>query len=315
MKPLQSFFQSDFAFCIIGGKAGASPSRSVLSFPSATAVRLHGHTILVDCGEGTQFRLFQAGISRSSISHIFITHLHGDHIFGLPGLLASMSSDKRHLPLTIVGPPDTEQAISSILRFSDSSCSFPITYVVTPDVLSAEWFRTEHWTASSAPVEHRITAFAYRFNVVLPRKINLQKLQQHGIEPGPQVGLLRSTGKLMLPHGKIILLEDVSDPPIHRSITFSGDTRPTNVLTELAKNSTVLVHEATFADSETEKAHSYHHSTASDAAHTARQAKVQRLVLTHISSRYDSPLPLLRQAQHIFANTSLAKEMEPELIA
>ena len=265
---------------------------------------------LFDCGEGTQHQILSSPLKLSKLEKIFITHLHGDHVFGLPGLLSSRAYQGGTTPLTVYGPPGTERMITTVMELSQSRINYELKIVEHTGGLL---FEDESFIVESALLEHRIDSYGYRITEKdRPGSLDQAKLAEYGLKPGPLFGRLKRGETITLDDGKAVRPEDVLGAPKRgKVITILGDTRPCANVLPLAKHADVLVHEATFMDDLADTAHEYYHSTAKQAAEAARAADVGELIMTHFSSRYkdDEQLqPLLDEAKAVFPNSRLAIE-------
>ncbi|AOZ91119.1 ribonuclease Z [Paenibacillus crassostreae] len=265
---------------------------------------------LFDCGEATQHQILKSPLKLSKLEKIFITHLHGDHIFGLPGLLASRSNQGGKSPLTIYGPLGIKKFIETTMNLSQSRMDYVLDIVEHDGGMI---FEDETFAVYSEMLEHRIQCYGYR---VIEKdrngSLNLPLLQSYGLKPGPDYGKIKRGESIVLENGQVIRPEDVLGAPKKGLIvTILGDTRPCPSVINLAKHADVLVHEATFLNEMVDTAYEYYHSTALQAATAGRQAEVKHLILTHFSSRYKDMEQLdkvLAEAQSVFPNTSLAEE-------
>jgi ribonuclease Z len=288
------------------GTSGSWPSakRNV----SATAVRRGGEILLFDCGEGTQRQFQKSPLSHMAVTKIFLTHLHGDHCYGLPGYLKTMQLNEREEPLAIFGPPGTENWMHNLLRFAPLRSSFPI------QVLEMEPERpihfTEGYTITPTQGDHSVAAYAYRLQEdTRPGAFDKPKALELGVPEGPAFGALQKGGTVTTPDGKTIHPEDVMGPARPgRSLVVSGDTRPSKNIIRLAKDADLLIHEATYTDTHQELAYENQHSTAAEAATVAREAGVRTLYLHHISPRYEETRTHLEEARKIFEDTHIAED-------
>lgn len=266
-----------------------------------------GTTWVFDCGEGTQQQILNTNIRPRRIEVVFITHLHGDHIYGLPGLLSSRSFQGGETPVTVYGPRGLKEYIDISLRISGTHLRYPL-YVV--EVEEGELFEDEQFVVEAIKLEHGLDSYGY----ILKEKDKLgelqpDKLKELGVKPGPIYQKIKSQSRTRLENGTIIRREDVVGPPKKgRKIAILGDTRYLPQLAEVLQDFDVLVHEATFAGDEEEMAHDYYHSTIKQAAMLAKEANVGELILNHLSSRYqgDAVQQLSDEAHNIFPNTTIA---------
>lgn len=277
------------------------------------ALKAFGDVFLFDCGEGTQKQLLFTNVSPMKISKIFITHFHGDHILGLPGLLQSMSLNGRERELTVYGPKGLNQLKDAIYSLGYSTIDYPVEFVEIDTGIIEE---TEEYIIQAQRVHHNVLALAYSIEEKKKPRFLREKAIELGVPVGPYFGRLHN-GEEVEVDGKIIKPEQVLGPPRKGiKVTYSGDTRPCEEMIMLAKDSTLLIHESTFIQQETINAEEYGHSTSRDAAYVAKDSNSERLILTHISTRYgeDYEQIMLKEAREIFENTQLAEDyMEIQL--
>ncbi|MEI4618948.1 ribonuclease Z [Bacillus pfraonensis] len=299
-------------FVFLGTGAGVpSKGRNV----SAIALQLleeRGETWLFDCGEATQHQILHTSVRPRRIEKIFITHLHGDHIFGLPGLLGSRSFQGGTTPLTIYGPKGIKQFIEVALSVSTTHVKYPLEIVeITEEGIV---FEDKQFSVEMKRLSHGIECFGYRIvEKDIQGHLLVEKLLEEGVKPGPIFKRLKDGETVELDDGRVLHGKDFIGPPQKgRIITILGDTRYCEASRQLAQDADVLVHEATFAAEDEGQAHDYFHSTTEQAARIAVQANVKRLILTHISSRYqgDTYKELLKEAQTLFANTEIAMDLK-----
>ncbi|MBM7569748.1 ribonuclease Z [Aquibacillus albus] len=275
---------------------------------SAIALELlqeKGSVWLFDCGEATQHQILRTNIRPRKIDKIFITHLHGDHIYGLPGLLSSRSFQSGESPLTIFGPPGIKEYVEASLRVSGTSLTYELFY---KEVNDGVIFEDESFRVLATKLEHGVTCFGYRvIEKDKPGQLQPEKLAAAGIQPGPIYQQIKDTDSVTLPDGRTINSVDFIGPnKPGRVITILGDTRYLPTLSSFIKESDVLVHEATFGSEEEQLADQYYHSTTKQAATLAKHSDVKQLILTHISSRYQQDEHLLAEARQLFINTDIA---------
>lgn len=264
---------------------------------------------LFDCGEGTQQQILRSPIRLSKLEKIFITHLHGDHIFGLPGLLSSRSFQGGETELTVYGPPGIALYIKDSLELSGSHLTYPLQIV---EVESGEIFSDKQWKVVCDELDHGIQSFGYRLmESAKPGSLDAAKLKAEGVPAGPLYQELKEGKTVTLPDGRTIDGQAFIGPEQKgRIITIFGDTRQHKNELPLARNADIIVHEATFEASKVEMAKEYMHSTTTEAAGLAKEADAKHLILTHISSRYDkeASLGLRDEARQIFPNTDIAED-------
>ena len=272
---------------------------------------------LFDCGEGTQHQLIKSTIKFSQIRKIFITHMHGDHIYGLPGLLATLGLSGNSKGIDIYGPSNLKNFISSALKNSYCKISFPLKFfeVENSAQTNTNLFEDELMEVKCASLKHRLPAFGYRVNEKdKPGQFNLEKAKKLNIPEGPIYGRLHSGQRVKLEDGRILNGSDFcGEPRKGESFVYCTDTIFSKRAVELSKNVDLLVHESTFSDKDEEMAFEKLHSTTIMAAKTALLSNAKKLVLTHISPRYTpkslvKPIDLLNEAKQIFPNTFLAKD-------
>jgi len=271
---------------------------------------------LFDCGEATQHQILHTSIKPRKIEKIFLTHLHGDHIYGLPGFISSRSFQGGTDLVTIYGPKGVEEFVRTSLSISQSHLSYPLQFVETTE---GTIFEDEQFKVVAKKLEHGIATFGYRIiEKDLPGALQVDKLKELALKPGPIYQKLKNGEKVKLEDGTVLDGRDFLGPSQKgRIVTILGDTRYTENSIELSIDADLLIHEATFADGDEKLAFEYFHSTTTQAAKIARLANVKRLILTHISSRYQTDVDLdklEKEAQAIFPATTLAEDfMEVEL--
>lgn len=270
-------------------------------------LKAFGEVIMFDCGEGTQRQLIYAKISPMKISKIFITHLHGDHILGLPGLLQSMNFRGRETKLTIYGPKGLNILKEAIFSLGYCKIEFPIEFI---EIESGVVEETKDYIIKSQEVNHFVPCLAYSIEELKKPRFLREKAIELGIPEGPAFGKLHN-GQEVEVDGKIIKPEQVLGPPRKgRKITYSGDTTPCEEMIELAKDSTLLIHESTYVKEDKDKAEENYHSTSADAALIAKKSNSKQLILTHISTRYQNADQLLNEALEIFETSEIANDLK-----
>ncbi|MDR0690679.1 MAG: ribonuclease Z [Streptococcaceae bacterium] len=271
---------------------------------------------IFDVGEGTQMQILHTSIRPRKIEKIFITHLHGDHLFGLPGLLSSRSfqgGEEKLSSLTIYGPAGIKKFVKTTLSISMTRVNYEIDFYEIPKV-GGKIFADDQFEISALPLEHGVLSFGYRVEEKSQEgRLQVNRLQKLGIPFGPLFGKLKKGEKVTLTDGRVLDGKDfVGEKKPGRTLVIIGDTRKSEQAISLAKDADVLVHEATFEDGKEKKARRYFHSTTTQAAEIAKAAGVQKLILTHYSARYSNQdLKLLRkQAQEIFAEVITVKDLD-----
>ena len=276
---------------------------------SSVALKRAGEIILFDCGEGTQRQFQKSNLSYMQISKIFITHFHGDHFLGLPGIIQTMQLNDRDLPLHIYGPKGINQLLKQILSLGYFKPNYPIfSHIVEEgNVLDFEGYKIYILN-----VKHGIPAVAYSLvEDIRPGKFDKPKALAMGIPEGPLFSKLQKGETVILKNGKKITSKMVLGPPRNgRKIVFSGDTQPIKEMIDFAKNADILIHEATFESELKDVAGEYGHTTAYQAAEIAKKANVERLFLLHLSPRYINHKIIEDDARKIFKNSFVPKDFE-----
>lgn len=295
------------------GTSSGVPTRS--RNVSSVALRLpqRAEVWLFDCGEGTQHQFLRSEFKSSQIRRIFITHMHGDHIFGLMGLLATCGlAGNPQQRIDIYGPPKLNEYLQASRRYSQTHFSIPIkVHTVEPGLV----FEDEDFRVSCNLLEHRVPAFGYRVEERdRPGRFDVSRAKALGIPPGPLYGQLKQGAVVDLPDGRRISGSQLCGPPLKgRKIIYCTDTIFCDRAVDLAQQADVLIHEATFSHRDAELAYQRLHSTSTMAAQVALAAQVQQLIMTHFSPRYapgnDIQLSdLLAEAQAIFPQTLMAHD-------
>ncbi len=289
------------------GCSSATPTAD--RHPSAQVVNIGGESILIDCGEGTQMQMLQHGVKLGKINFILISHLHGDHFLGLPGLLSTMSLMGRKEPLTLIGPEPLKKFLEFFLKISESRIVFELEFIAT-EQSEAKWVY-EHplFRIRSFPLSHRIACTGF----LVCERDNLRKIVSEKCEAtGVPVSYFKEL-KLGLDYkdssGKIIPNDQLTQAPSpSRSYAYCSDTIYQESVIEHIKNVDLLYHEATFMQDLLSRAEITFHTTARQAGMMAAKAGVKHLAIGHFSSRYKTLEPLLEEAKVEFANTELALE-------
>jgi len=290
------------------GTAGSVPTND-RSLPSVVVQR-KGEILMFDCGEGTQRQMIKARVGLNRKMKVFITHMHGDHVLGLPGIIQTMSLLGRDKPLQIYGPSGIKAFIEAIINTIRFWLGFPIEiYEIKQE---GPVCKEEEYEVHAVWAEHSIPSLAYALiEKPRPGRFHPEKAIALGVPRGPLWSKLQRGMEITLPNGRIVKPEEVLGPPRPgRKIVYTGDTGPSDRIAELARNADVLIHEATFDDEMAERAKEDGHSTPSEAAQIALKAGVKLLVLTHISARYIKPDILLEQAKKIFPNVHIPNDLE-----
>ncbi len=286
---------------------------------SAVALRLpqRSELWLFDCGEGTQHQFLRSELRTSQLRRIFITHMHGDHVYGLPGLLASLGLAGNSAGIDLYGPNPLKDFLNGILQTTSSRVSYPFK-INSVERLAHEnkiIFEDKEFVVRSSPLIHRIPAFAYRVDEkARPGRFNIEKAKALDIPPGPIYAQLQKGETVKLKDGRVFDGNDFCGPKRPgASFVYCTDTVFSESAIKLANGADLLIHEATFAHEDSKLAYQRQHSTSTMAAQVAIEANVKQLILTHLSPRYApgnrlSAHNLLSEAKAIFPNTLLAKD-------
>ncbi|QGX95786.1 ribonuclease Z [Haloplanus rallus] len=280
------------------GTSGAVPTTQ--RAPSALLVNREGERFLFDCGEGTQRQMMRFGTG-FDVSHIFVTHLHGDHILGIPGLIQSLDFNDRTDPLAIHVPPGARGEIESLVHAGGHRPGYPVRiHEVAPGSVA---YDAEAFAVRTVETEHRTRSMGYALvEDDRPGRFDRERAEELGVPVGPKFGRLHEGESVELDDGRVIDPEQVvGEPRPGRRLVYTGDTRPVEAVVEAAADADLLIHDATFAADAAARARRTGHSTAREAAEVAARAGAKRLALTHISSRYAGEWERLeRDAREVF---------------
>jgi ribonuclease Z len=279
-----------------------TPKRNV----SAVAVKRGPEIVLFDCGEGTQRQFMQSPMSYMQVARVFISHFHGDHFLGLPGLVQSMTMNDRKGPLEMYGPRGMKDLVRQLLTLGYFTPGFEIP---VRELSSGDVVECGEYVVRAVDAQHTVPALSYALEEKeRVGRFDREKALALGIPEGPLWGRLQD-GHPVTVGGKAFTPDLVLGPPRRgRKIVYTGDTMPTSTLVEFARGADLLIHDATAESSLEEKANRYGHSTARQAALVAKDAGVRSLVLTHVSPRYEDSEPILKDAKPVFDNTVLADD-------
>ena len=272
---------------------------------SAVALKAFGEIFLFDCGEGTQLQMSKAKISPTKINNIFITHFHGDHILGLPGIIQSMAFRGRKNSLHIFGPKGLVEMVNIIRNFGYFSLTFEIYMHEIDDGIILE---EENYRISCSKMNHTVLNFAYSIYEKRRPKFIREKAIALGINPGPDFGKLQQGISVKVGDAVIQPEQVLGEERKGRKIIYSGDTTPSEQMVEFAEDADLLIHESTFEGIYGDKAYEMGHSTSVQAAEIAKKANVKRLILTHVSTRYKKSDILETEAKEIFENSTVAED-------
>lgn len=286
-----------------------SATPRTLNNPTAQVLEIKNHLFLIDCGEGTQVQLRKSKLKFSRIKHIFISHLHGDHFFGLPGLVSTFRLLGREKELHIYGPKGIKEAITLLLKLGDSWTNYPLYFHELEGKEPQIVYEDEKVKVSTIPLDHRIYTNGFLFqekegartlNVEAAKVWEVDKSQFNNIKAGKHV---------VLEDGTIVDNKELTfDPPKPKSYAFCSDTMYKEDIVPIIKKADLLYHESTFLESEQELAVKTKHSTAKEAAEIAKQAQVGKLILGHYSTRYKSLEVFKEEAQTVFTAVDLAED-------
>ncbi len=287
------------------GTSGSVPTAR--RAPAATLIRRAGERILVDCGEGTQRQLLRSGIGLVELPEVFLTHYHADHYLGLPGMLKTFALRGRELPLTVYGPPGLLDLFGALQRiFGKLTYKLDLVETRPGDTLD----RGEYLLVVFK-VDHGMSSNGYAL-VERPRpgRFDIAAAERLGVPKGPLFGALQRGEQVTLPDGRTVAPGEVLGAPRPgRKIVLTGDTRAAASVLEVAREADVLVHDATFAEEERERAEETGHATATQAAELALAARARMLVLTHLSNRYFGP-EIAREARAILPETVVPRDFD-----
>lgn len=280
-----------------------------LTHPTSQVLEIKNHLFLIDCGEGTQVQLRKQKVRFSKINHIFISHLHGDHFFGLPGLVATFRLLGRVNPLHIYGPKGIKEAVTLLLKLGDSWTNYPLHFHELSSQAPEVVFEDKKVTVTTIPLDHRVYTNGFLFREkVGSRKLEAQAVEAHGID-SCYFQNIKDGKDAPNKVGEIIPNAQLSsDPKPTKSYAFCSDTAYFPKIITQIKEVTVLYHESTFLESESDLATKTKHSTASQAAKIAESAGVKSLILGHYSTRYDGLQPFKEEAEVYFKPVLLADD-------
>lgn len=287
------------------GTGAAAPTRQ--RNVSSVAAVLDGSVLLFDCGEGTQHQLMRSAVRTGALEAIFVTHLHGDHLFGLPGLIATLGLNARSAPLTVYGPKGLRAFLEAI-PYPGTTYDVEI-FEIAPQK-DVEVRRGPGYRVYASLLHHSVPCFGYLI-VEEDRAgaFDVEAARALGVPEGPLFGRLQRGFDVEV-GGRMVRSEEVVGPRRRgRRIAFCTDTRPCDAAVELARGADLFIHEATYANDHEREAVERFHSTAAEAARVAQEAAPQRLVLTHVSARYEDDRPLLDDARPIFPAVEVARDL------
>ena len=287
------------------GTSGSMPTAQ--RAPTAMLLRRGGERLLFDCAEGTQRQLLRSNVGLIELREVFLTHYHADHYLGLPGMLKTFALRGRETPMTIYGPAGLVDLFGALRRIF-GKLTYPYELI---ELRPGEALERGDYRLGTFAVNHGVSAIGYALaEDPRPGRFDVAAADALGIPEGPERGALQRGEPVTLGDGRIVAPENVlGEPRPGRKVVISAETGFTHTVVEAARGADVLVHEATFAEEERERAHQTLHSTAAEAAEVARAAEVGLLALTHLSNRYFGG-EIEREAQAIFANTVVPRDLD-----
>lgn len=284
------------------GTSAAVPSRDRST--SCIALREGSDIVLMDCGEGSQRQLMISPLSFMKVGAILITHLHGDHVFGLPGLIQTMGLSGRKEPLRVFGPAGIKKFVDESMSATEGETTYDLEII---ELSGGERFGISGFSVECFPTEHGMTSLGFVLRAPdRPGKLNHRRALELGVSDGPDMARLKA-GEAV----GDVTPDQVMGPPVKgMSIAYTGDTRPCDATLEAVRGVDVLIHEATYMEDESDRAREHNHSTAAQAARIAADAGVSNLIMTHISHRYSDRSLLEAEARGIFPQSYAAEDME-----
>jgi ribonuclease Z len=275
--------------------------------PTALLLRRGGDRLLFDCAEGTQRQLMRSVLGLPDLEEVFITHFHADHYLGLPGMLKTFALRGREVPLTVYGPPGLRELFANLRRVF-GKLTYPVEVV---ELRAGEALERDGYRILAFPVHHGVSAVGYALDEDdRPGRFDVETADALGIPPGPERGALQRGDSVTLADGRTITPDTVlGEPRPGRRVVLTGDTAPVETVRVLAEGADLLVHEATFAEDERERAAETLHSTARQAAEVGAAAGVRLLALTHLSPRYFGS-ELLEEARAVFPATVAPRDFD-----
>lgn len=299
---------SEFNLTILGSNS-AVPAHN--RNPSAQILKHHNTAFLIDCGEGTQFQMNKFHIKRGNLDYVLISHMHGDHYFGLVGLLNSMKLNGRTTDLHIFGPPDLKAILLLQTDYENEDWSYKIHFTPMNFGESYLLFETNRLQVFTIPLDHRIPCNGFLFKEKKKaRKINMEAIEQYNI-PKTLIKNIKNGADYLTKEGEVIKHETLtSDPHKIKSYAYCSDTKYNESILPIIKNVDLLYHEATFLKDDEAKASLRFHSTTHEAGIIAKKAQVKKLIIGHFSARYANLNVFLNEVQEVFPHSYVAIEGE-----
>lgn len=293
---------------IILGAGSALPTRN--NFPTSQILELREKQFMIDCGEGTQIRMRQMGLKINRLGHIFISHLHGDHCFGLIGLISSFGMLNRTADLYVHGPAGIAALFEPQLRFFCEGMPFKVIFEEFDAKKHAVIYEDRSVEVTTIPLKHRVPCSGFLFREKPGERHIIRNMIDFYQVPIAQINLIKKGADFVTSEGNVIPNEALTTPSDKTiSYAYCSDTAYSEKIIPLINGVDLLYHEATFAESEKSRAKTTMHSTAAQAANIALKANVSRLILGHFSARYSNQQILLNEAKAVFENAILAEDM------
>ncbi|MBS3149753.1 ribonuclease Z, partial [Candidatus Woesearchaeota archaeon] len=268
-------------------------------------LRYYGENILIDCGEATQIQLRKIDISPSKITKILISHLHGDHILGIPGLIQTIRTSNINKEITIYGPKNTKKFMTSLLSLFIPN----LKNIKIIEINNGKFFENNDFQLQAEKLNHSIDCLAYSLIEKDKRKINLKFMKKFNLTKSPLLGDLQK-GKTINFKGHKITPKQATFIKKGKKITFILDTKLCNSAISISKNSDLLISESTYADEHKGKADEFKHLTSQQAAFIAKKSKSKQLILLHFSQRYKTTDIILKEAKKVFKNTKCVNDLD-----
>lgn len=298
---------------VVLGAASATPTST--NYTTSQLLKMREHYFLIDCGEGAQKQLRRSKTKFSRINHIFISHLHGDHFFGLVGLLSSFHLLGRTTPLTVYGPPKLKEIVLTQFRAAGTFTSYPISFVVTQHKVPQVILETDSYTVSTFPLKHRIATTGFKFEEKpLKRSLNKERADEYNI-PVCDYHWIKEGRDWTSEEGAVVPNAELTfDPPKPLSYAFASDTMYVPETATYVKGVDLLYHESTFCEDRADRAKTTMHSTAKEAARVAQEAEAGHLLIGHYSARYKDFNQFETEAKEVFAKTLRARELHSYVV-
>ncbi|MDP2724068.1 MAG: ribonuclease Z [Bacteroidales bacterium] len=295
-----------FSVTILGNSSAAPANNRHLS---AQMILFENRRFLVDCGEGTQNRLVELHVRQANLDHILISHLHGDHFYGLFGLISTLHLYGREKPLALFAPAALKELLIEVLKVSETRLMFQVEFLALEDFVNTPLINDDRLLLECFPVNHRIATWGFKFSEQpKKRKIKLDFIEK--FDPTiAQIKAIKSGEGFVSNDGQTFANDEITEAPRpSRSYAYCADTAYYEPIIEVVQNANLIYHEATFDSSMEQIAADKFHSTAKQAATIAQKARVERLLIGHFSARYKDLTPLLEEAREIFPETYLSEE-------